>query len=91
MSDETRGDSKETPRLLQKNQPLVDDSFCCFFHTEHVTFLLLWTVDCGLCVIGTDNRICAGFLSGPMDRQRRCVIISVFINLQILFLFLLEC
>jgi len=91
MSDETRGDSKETPRLLQKNQQHVDDSFCCFFHTEHVKCLLLWTVDCGLCIIGIDNRICAGFPSGPMDRQRRGVIISVFINLQFLFVFMLEC
>jgi len=91
MSDETRGDSKETPRLLQKNQPHVDDSFCCFFHTEHVKCLLLWTVDYGLYIVVTDNRICAGFLSGPMDRQRRSVIISVFINLQLLFVFILEC
>jgi len=91
MSDETRGDSKETTRLLRKNQPHVDDSCCCFFRTEHVKCLLLWSVNCGLCITGNDKYICASFLSGPMDTERRGAIISVHTFLQFLFLFILEC
>jgi hypothetical protein len=68
MSDETRGDSKETPRLLRKNQPHVDDSFCCFFLTEHIKCLLLWTVDCAL--LGMTNILAqASFIYRWTDKE----------------------
>ena len=67
MSDETRGDSKETRRLLRKNQRHVDDS-CCFFHTAHVKCLLLWTVDCALLGL-TDISAQASLLDRWTDKE----------------------
>jgi len=75
MSDETRGDNKETSQLLRKNQPHVDDSFCCFFLTEHVKCLLLWIVDCGLwnvdcAILGLTNKSAhASFLDRWIDKE----------------------
>ena len=70
MSDETRGDNKETPRLLWKNQLHVDESFCCFFRTEHVKCLLSWTVDCALLgMTNTSISAQASFLDRWTDKE----------------------
>jgi hypothetical protein len=93
MSEETRGDSKETPRLLWKvSRKLTSASTLSSTQSMiSVCYCSLWIVDCGLCTVGTDKCVYTGIFSGLIARQRSSVIVSVFIYLQLVLVLMLEC